>query len=186
MAPLDSARRSESSASSDGGGSPPAGISFIARKDDGGGPARPPTAPGPPHGVVASRNLAGTSSAGEPSGEHRATDDGGGGGGGEGSGSGGSSRPGRQGKHASRYKKLTPSEVSECAPHEILDGIGLSLQRLGCVARCLRVRASLCGARQMCGACVRKLATRHSLKTGRRVCVRARVAVHFSNLACVL
>ncbi|PNW69801.1 hypothetical protein CHLRE_19g750647v5 [Chlamydomonas reinhardtii] len=131
MAPLDSARRSESSASSDGGGSPPAGISFIARKDDGGGPARPPTAPGPPHGVVASRNLAGTSSAGEPSGEHRATDDGGGGGGGEGSGSGGSSRPGRQGKHASRYKKLTPSEVSECAPHEILDGIGLSLQRLG-------------------------------------------------------
>ncbi|KAG2423341.1 hypothetical protein HXX76_015389 [Chlamydomonas incerta] len=43
----------------------------------------------------------------------------------------GSNRPCRQALHASRYRELSPSEVAECAPHDILDGISLSQQRLG-------------------------------------------------------
>ncbi|PNW87629.1 hypothetical protein CHLRE_02g141926v5 [Chlamydomonas reinhardtii] len=77
------------------------------------GAAEAPT-PGPGAGAVGAPPLPGPSPARKPAG------------------SGGSIRPAwQQGLHAAPYTELSPSEVSECAPHEILNGIGLSFQQLG-------------------------------------------------------
>lgn len=106
-------QRSSSSHDRGSGGGTIVGISHATNA---GGPLPPQPTPGPGAGAVGAPPLPGPSPARKPAG------------------SGGSIRPAwQQGLHAAPYTELSPSEVSECAPHEILNGIGLSFQQLGYV-----------------------------------------------------